>query len=445
VQNSESLKFQCQVVEKSQILRELSISIEQSSIQGYVESSLNRLQKTTALKGFRKGKVPMSMIRQYFMGDVKADVVKQVVSDSFWQAVREKNISPVGSPEISDLKNVDLEEGTQLSFTAKVEIFPQIKLKDLSKVKAKTFTATMQEDEVTKTLENLQNSHAEILSAEDDASYNRAAKDGDTVELSFEGTVDGAPNDRLKGSHQIVKVGGKRFMQEIEDGIVGMKKGDTKKVTVKFPENFPDDVVAGKNVPFELQLHEIKKVTLPALDDEFAKRFKLETLDELKTKIRQNLEDEKTREAATKTKDSIIRAVVQSHEFEVPKTLIETETKAITDEFAQNLSRQGFTDKMIQSELSRRLAELESAAQDRVKAFLLLDRISEEHKIEATEEDFLKEYTEMSKNVGASIDQVKEFYARSEDALRRLSHRLKEDRVVDFLKGKVKIEEETLV
>ena len=227
VQNSESLKFQCQVVEKSQILRELSISIEQSSIQGYVESSLNRLQKTTALKGFRKGKVPMSMIRQYFMGDVKADVVKQVVSDSFWQAVREKNISPVGSPEISDLKNVDLEEGTQLSFTAKVEIFPQIKLKDLSKVKAKTFTATMQEDEVTKTLENLQNSHAEILSAEDDASYNRAAKDGDTVELSFEGTVDGAPNDRLKGSHQIVKVGGKRFMQEIEDGIVGSKEHDT--------------------------------------------------------------------------------------------------------------------------------------------------------------------------------------------------------------------------
>lgn len=444
MQTADSLKYSCNVSEKSQILRELSVSIEPSSIKNYIESSLNRLQKTTALKGFRKGKVPMSMIRQYFMSDVKADVVQKVVSDSFWQAVRDKNITPVGAPEISDIKNVELDEAKNVTYVAKVEVFPVIKLAEISKLKAKVYSATMSDDDIKKTLENLQQNHAEVQSAEGDKAYDRPAKLDDVVDMSFEGTVNGQGHDRLRGQNQIVKVGGKRFMQEIEDGLVGMKKGETKKVVVKFPENFPDDMVAGKNVDFQITLHEIKKVVLPAVDDEFAKRFGVQTAAELNEKIRKSLEEEKNTEAKSKSKDSLIRALIDAHSFEVPKALLDAELRQMQDDFSQNLGRQGFTDKMIQTELKNRLSELESGALNRVKAFLLLDRLAEENKIDATDKDFDHEFTELSKNIGASPEQVRQFYQSNEDAMRRLKYRIKEDRVVDFLRGKMKIEEETL-
>lgn len=440
----ENLKFQCKVDSKSPIVRELTVTVEPESFQGYMQSSLGRLQKTAEIKGFRKGKVPLDMIRKFYLKDVKADVVKQVVSDSFWRAVREQNINPVGAPEISNLQNHDLEDGKTLTFTAKVEVFPEIKLSNLGKLKVTRYNATIGEADVDKALENMRQNQAEVLSSEGDASYQRAAKEGDMVEMSFQGACEGVPSERLSGERQTVKVGDRRFMEEIEQGLIGMKPGAEKTVTVKFPEDFPDAQIAGKDVAFQLTLHEIKKVQLPALDDEFAKRFQVDTLEQLKDRVRKSLSEEKQNEATSRTRESLMRALLDNHTFDVPRALVDAEMNAMVEDLSSRMKRQGLPEKMIQGEVARQEEQMRKVAEDRVRVFLMQDHVAENQKLQVTDELLTHEFDELAKNVGAPSEQIRQFYERSEDAMRRLKYRLKEGKVVEYLLSQVKVEDATV-
>ena len=437
----ETLKFDCKVDNKSTILRELKVTVDPSSFQGYIDTSLSRLQQTAQIRGFRKGKVPLDLIKKYYLKDVKADVVKQVVSDSFWKAVRDQNILPVGAPLISDIQNPDLEDAKKLTYVANVEVFPEIKLANLGKVKVQRHTAVLGADEVEKTIENLRQNHAEVTSSEGDSSYERAVTDGDTVEMTFLGRLNGQTHDKLKGERQVVKVGAKRFLDELEEALVGMRPGQTKSVTVTFSQEFPDEMVAGKPVEFEVTLHEIKKVQLPALDDEFAKRFQSESIADLREKVQKSLSEEKTNDARSRTRESLMRGLLEHHSFEVPTALVDTELKSMVDDFANRMRKQGFTDKMLQAEVDRRTAEMRGSAVERVRVFLLLEKVAEQAKLEVIDADLDREYEGLAKNISSTLEQVREFYGRSEDALRRLKYRLKEEKVIEYLMGQVKVEE----
>ena len=437
----ETLKFDCKVDNKSTILRELKVTVDPSSFQGYIDTSLSRLQQTAQIRGFRKGKVPLDLIKKYYLKDVKADVVKQVVSDSFWKAVRDQNLLPVGAPLISDIQNPDLEDAKKLTYVANVEVFPEIKLANLGKVKVQRHTAVLGADEVEKTIENLRQNHAEVTSSEGDSSYERAVTDGDTVEMTFLGRLNGQTHDKLKGERQVVKVGAKRFLDELEEALVGMRPGQTKSVTVTFSEEFPDEMVAGKPVEFEVTLHEIKKVQLPALDDEFAKRFQSESIADLREKVQKSLSEEKTNDARSRTRESLMRGLLEHHSFEVPTALVDTELKSMVDDFANRMRKQGFTDKMLQAEVDRRTAEMRGSAVERVRVFLLLEKVAEQAKLEVIDADLDREYEGLAKNISSTLEQVREFYGRSEDALRRLKYRLKEEKVIEYLMGQVKVEE----
>lgn len=439
--NQESLKYQCKVDAKSSVLRELTVSVDTKSIQGYIDSSLGRIQKSATLKGFRKGKAPLYLIKKVYMADVKADVVKQVVNDSFWMAVREQNIQPVGWPEISGLTNAGLEDEKELSYTAQVEVFPEIKLSNLSKLKATKYTARVGDVDVDQVIDNLRQSQATVLSSEGDSAYDRPAKEGDTVDMSFVGKLNGEVHDKLKGEHETVKIGAQRFLEKIENALVGMKKGEEKNVTVDFDADFPDQLVAGKPVEFTVTLHEIKKVELPALDEEFLKRYQMESVDQLRDRVRTNLKNERESEAKSKTRESIVQALLDAHSFDVPKSLIENELRALMEDFSMRIKRQGFTDQMVVDELVKRQPELRASAEKRVRAFLILNQVAGDQSIDVSDEQLNKEYETIAKDMNSTLDQVKKFYDGNEDALRQLKYRLKEDAVIDYLLGKMKVEE----
>lgn len=435
----QSLRYEAKVETTSPIRRQLTISVAPESIKDYIESSYAKLQKSATLKGFRKGKVPLSLLKKYYSGDVKSDVLQRVVSESFWKAVQDHKIPAVGNPEIENLAGTDFDKEEPFSFTAQVDVFPEVKIGNLKGVKVTKQDATVTDADLQKSLDNMLESKATIQSLEGSAEAETPAKEGDYVEISFKGEVEGKTDPSLQGAHQVLKIGSKKFLEEFEAGIVGMKKGEVKDVTVNFGQDFPDEMVAGKPVKFEITLHEKKQALLPALDDEFASQYKASSVDDLKQKVRDSLEKDRQRQSQENIKEQLIRGLLESHPFDVPKSLVDTELQYMIKEVAQHLERQGFTEKMTKTELGRSLPNMTKQAQDRVRAFLIFDRIAEEQKLQATDADLDQEFETMAKNMGLEAAQVKGFYQQSEDALRRLRHRIKEDRVVEYLLKQVSV------
>lgn len=434
----QTMKFEAKIETTSAIGRQLKVSVDPATIQEYMESSFAKVQKTATLKGFRKGKVPLSLVKQYYMGDVKNDVLKRVLNESLWKAVEDNKLVTVGNPEIKELVGGELESGP-LTYTAHVEIYPEIQLGKLSNLKIEKFSSEVKPEDIEKGLENLRESHVEMASWGDNPEGRRPVKDGDYVEISFVGTVEGKTNDRLKSERQVVKLGAKRFLPEFEAGIIGMSAGDTKEVSVPFPKDFADDFVAGKTGEFQIKLHELKKATLPALDDEFAKRFKFETFDELKEKVKQSLIDDRQKDAKAKTKDALIQVLVSSHTFDVPRAMVEGEIRFLINDFAERTKRQGLTEKMIEAELKRLSPEFVKHAELRVRGYLLFEKIAKEHSLEPTEADLNREYEEMGKSFGMTAEQVKPLLGQNQDSLNQMKSRIQENKIVDFLLGTVKI------
>jgi len=429
------LNYECKIENKSPVRRELTISVKPESIKEYLDEQYDSLRKTAKIKGFRAGKVPLTLIKQYYAEDVRSNVFSRVVRESYIRALEENKIVAVGTPEIEPKAGMDLKDGEVLTFTAKVEIFPEIKVGDLSKIKATRQSTEVKEEDIEKSLTNLRDNHAELLPSDAEG----PAKMGDYVDLSFKGTVDGQELDVLKGENRLVEIGAKRFMEEFETNLVGLKKGDTKKFDVKFPDDISEPQLAGKTAAFEVTIHEFKKKELPPLDDEFAKRFKLESADDLRKKVGETMKEDREKESREKLKEDVLEALVRSHEFEVPASLIRSQLEYLVKENIEYLRRQGFTEKMTREYLDKNRDELSKRAEDQVRASLILDRVAQDQNIRVESADLDHEYTKTAERLNMTLDQVRGLYQNDENALRQLRFRLKEERTVDYVLGQVKI------
>lgn len=432
------LNYECKIESKGPIRRELTISVKPDSIQKYIESQLNTVRKTAKLKGFRPGKVPLTLIKQYYLQDVKSDVFSKVVRESYQQALEENKIFAVGMPEIEAKSGATLNDGETLTYTATVEVFPEIKIGDLSKIKVTRQSAEVKDDDVEKSIMNLRESHAEVVPNE---SYEGPAKTDDLVEISFKGTVDGEALDVLQGENRQIQLGAGQFMKEFEDALIGVKKGETKTFPVEFPKEFSEPRLAGKTAQFEVTVHEFKKKELPAFDDELAKRFKMETSLELRKKVAETLKEDRERESRDKLRENVLEALHRDHNFEVPGSLVQSQVEYLVRENTEYLKRQGFTEKMVRDYLGQNKDQLVKRAEEQVRVSLILDKVAQDQNIQVETKDLEHEYAKVAERINMPAAQVAQLYSNDDNALRQLRYRLKEDRAIDFVLSQVKITE----
>ncbi|MEW6057151.1 MAG: trigger factor [Bdellovibrionota bacterium] len=430
------VNYECKVESKSPIRRELTISVKPDSIQEYIDQQFAELQKTAKVKGFRQGKVPLQILKRYYLQDVKTDVFSKVVRESYVKALEENKLFAVGMPQIETKSGADLKEGEPLTFTASIEVFPEIKVGDLSKVEVTRPSTEVTDEDVDKNIQNLRENHAEMVPDEE---YAGPAKDGDFAQITFSGTLDGEALDSLKGENRLIHIGAKHYMEEFESNLIGLKKGDDKSFTVAFPQDFSDPKLAGKTVQFNVTVHEFKKKQLPELDDEFAKRFKLESRLELRKKVFESMKEERAQNSREKVKEDVLNALIKQNAFEVPQGVVQSQIEYLMRENASYLKQNGFTEKMIRDYFEKNLESLRSRAEDQVRASLVLDRIADEQDLKPEEKDLELEYQKMAERVNLKPEQVKELYERDENAMRQLRFRIKEDRAIEYLLSQVKI------
>ena len=430
------LNYECKVESKSPIRRELTISVKPESIQEMMDEQFKRVQKTAKMKGFREGKVPLNLVKQYYGEDVKSNVFSRAIRESYVKALEDNKLMAVGSPEIEPKSGADLSGSEALTFVASIEVFPEIKVKDLGKIKIERPSPEVTDADIEKSILNLREGHSEVVP---DESNQGPARDGDHLDISFKGTLDGKELDSLKGDNRLVHLGSKQYMEEFERALIGMKKGETKDFTLDFPVDFSDSDLSGKTVNFNVTVHEFKKKQLPELDDEFAKRFKMETALELRKKLVETLKEDREREARDGLKENLMKALVEAHEFEVPKSLVTSQLEYLVKENVTYLKRQGFTDKMSKDYLDSNREGLTKRAEEQVRASLILDKIAQDQDVKVEQADLDLEYSKMADRLKIPVEQVRGLYENDENARRQLRYRIKEERAVEYCLSQVKV------
>lgn len=404
----------------------LTFTIAKEDVEKALDRAFNRVKKNINVPGFRKGHITRQMFnRMYGEAALYDDALNQLLQMAYPQAVVEVGIEPVAAPKI-DVES--MEKGQDWVMKATVVVRPEVKLGEYKNLTVEKQNREVTDEDVEKQLENLQIQQAEMIISDEPAC------EGDTVVIDFEGFKDGEAFEGGKGENYPLTLGSGQFIPGFEDQLVGAKAGDEVEVNVTFPEDYHAEELAGQPVVFKVKVHEVKKRQLPELDDEFAKDVDadVETLAELKDKIRKDLEKTRAEEADNNVRNLALEKAVQNAEMEIPQEMINEEIQHSMDQFMQQMKNNGLSAEMYYQLTGTTEADLRAQfateAEQRVAANLVLEAVVEKEAIEVTEAEIAEEIKELAQQYNMEEEQVRNVL--SDDMLK---HDIKIKRAVDMI------------
>lgn len=414
----------------------LTVEVPVEKVTVALNGAFKKVVKDVQAPGFRKGKMPRPMFeKMYGVEALYNEALDLLLPEAYGNAVEEAGIDPVDRPEIDV---VQLEKGENLIFTADVTVKPEVKLGEYKGLEATRLATEVTEEEIEEQLKESQISFAELVIKEDGA-----IEDGDTVVLDFTGYADGEPFEGGQAEGHELEIGSGSFIPGFEEQMVGLKTGDEKDIEITFPEEYHAAELAGKPATFKIKVNEVKSKEIPELDDELAKEIdkEVETLEELKTKLKEKTAIEKANTSETALRDNLVEAASANAEIDIPEVMFESEVERMMEEFGQRLESQGMNLDLYfqfsgQSKEELR-AQMTTDAEKRVRVSLTLEKIGEVEKIEATEEEINAELEKMSAQFGMDVEQIKEAIGTTA----MLENDLRFNKTVDFLVENAKITE----
>ena len=364
------------------------------------------------IPGFRKGKAPRAVVEGMYGAEVfYQDAMDELAPKAFEFGLDESKLRMVGTPSIVD---VNVTDDRTASYTFEVTLYPEVTLGQYKGLEAERKDESVSDEDVDNELNSVRKRNARMIDIDD-----RAAEMGDTVDIDFDGYLDGERFDGGKAEGYSLELGSNSFVPGFEDQIVGMKIGDEKDIDITFPENYTPEL-AGKAVVFKIKLNGITTPELPELDDEFAKDVsEFDTIDEYKGSLRENLEKRKKDEAENDFRANVLKQAVNNLKAEIPECMILEKVEQTIRDYASNF---GMTDRSVPLEnlkemmgLSDEVVEnnIRPAAEFQVKTDLLLDKIKDEEKLEVTEEAFNEYLNKVAEDVKATADQLKNYFGEA--------------------------------
>lgn len=414
----------------------LTVEVPASEFDNALDQAFKKVVKQVQVPGFRKGKVPRKLFEQRFgVESLYQDALDIILPQAYTEAVDEAGIEPVDRPEV-DVKQI--EKGQDLIFTAEVTVKPEVTLGEYKGLEVEEQSTEVTEEDVQNELTQMQERQAELVVKED-----AAVENGDTVVMDFEGFVDGEAFEGGQADNYTLEIGSGSFIPGFEEQLVGKKAGEETDVEVTFPEEYHAEDLAGKEATFKVKIHEVKGKELPELDDEFAKDVDedVESLEELKTKTRERLEEQKKTDAENSKRDTLVTKASENAEVEIPDAMVDTELDRMVQEFEQRLQMQGMTKDMYfqftgQDEDALREQMKEDAAK-RVKTNLTLEAISEAENVEVTDEDVNAELEKMASMYQTDVAQLTQMLGGNTDMIKE---DLKVRKAIDVLVANSKAE-----
>jgi len=419
---------------RDSVKREIQIEIPAEEVTRQTESLIQKYQKLARLPGFRRGHVPASIIRQRFTEDIKSEVVEALVPRYFRSEAEKLGLKPVSQPRVTDLH---IHEGQPLRFKASFEIMPELKVEGYKELRAEKPQVSVTDEEVENALNDLREQHATFASVE-----GRSLADGDFAQVSFHGKPKEAepasiPDMGTKTVHMddvLVEIGGKNTMPEFTENLRGASAGEERTFEVRYPEDAPDKRLAGKTFTYTVKVNSIKQKNLPELNEAFAKQLgEFDNLEEVRKRIRDGLEAERTHAAEHAAKEKLVEELVKCHEFDVPEALVERQIDIRLERGLRALAAQGMRpEDMKKMDLARLRAGQREQALNEVKASLLLEKIADEEKIEVGNEELDQEIEALAKQSKQTSEAIRARLTR-DGALDRIRSRIRSEKTLNFL------------
>ena len=419
----------CEKLEKSMV--ELQFSIDAETFKAAVNNAFKREGKKYAIPGFRKGKAPRHMIEKMYGSDIfHYDAVNDLFPEAYEAAVKEAKIDVVGRP---DPEVVSMSEADGVVLKVKVAVKPEVELGEYAGLTVTKEAKNVNEADVDAEVKRMQDRNGRLLAREG------AAENGDTVDIDFEGFVDGKAFEGGKAEHYSLVLGSGSFIPGFEDQVVGHSAGEEFDVNVKFPEEYGAAELAGKDATFKIKLHEVKYKELPALDDDFAKDVsEYDTLDELKDSIRNNIKTNLDKQAEQKVENDLMDQVIANMKADIPDAMVDSRIDELVQDFEYRISQQGLklADylKYMGMNIEQFRAQFKEQADKQVKMRLAMEAIVAKEGITASDEEFEEEVKRIADAYKMEADKVKSIV----DAA-AVKADLAINKAIDFVKEKANV------
>jgi trigger factor len=414
----------------STVKKKLHIQVDPDAIAQEMVKAVANVAKKAKIPGFRPGKAPKSVVERHYAMEIESEVMNNLITASYLQALQEHNLSPVDTPNITNISPFDRK--APLNFTAVVEVRPNIELGTYDSIEVKETTIAVTDEEVNQTIDRLREMYAQLEVVE-----GRPLEKTDTAIIDFEGYREGKTIPGAKAADYMLSLGSNSLIPGFEDQLVGMNRGETREIKVMFPEDYNNKDLAGKDATFTVTLKEIKKKVLPELNDEFAKDIgNNASVDELKEGIKKDIEYRKKNDQASAQREELLSKLVDAHTFDVPPGMVERELQSMARSQATRLARQGVDVKSF--DFSKFSEENKPLAEKRVKGILLLDLIAEKEKIEVTEQEVTSAIGVMARSSGQTADAVKKYYDSLDGGIENLRASLMREKTLGLLLSRAK-------
>lgn len=413
----------------------LEVKVEAEKFDAALKKAYNKNKMHFNVQGFRKGKVPMAMVKKFYGVEVLYDdAVNFVLDETYPAALAENDIKPVDYPKV-DI--VEIGEGKDLVYTAEITTYPEVELGEYKGLEVKKPTYEVNDEEVEKQLASMQEKNARVTTKEEGT-----VEDKNIAVIDFKGYIDGKAFEGGEGTDFSLEIGSGSFIDNFEEQLIGLAVGDTKEVNVTFPENYGSEELNGKPAKFDVTVKEIKVKEVPALDDEFAKEAsEFETLAELKEDIKKNLQKAEDQKAENEFEEAIITAVIENTKLDLPQVMVEKEIDQMMNDLENRLKYQGLTlDQYMEftGNTPEKMRDfMKENAERKVKADIIIDAIAKAENIEATEEELKEKALEVAKMYsGGDHEKMADLLIKAQKPM--LENEIKIVKTLDLLKANVK-------
>lgn len=402
--------------------RRFKIEIPKEVVEKEISDAYSRLNRKVKVHGFRPGRIPRPILERLYGKTVEAEVVEKLIPDYYFKTVKETGLSPVENPTFEG--DIEMKKGAPLTFIATVEIKPVFEVADYEGIGLEKPRVEVAEEEIERTLRNLQESHAYLEAFEEPHPLEK----GDFCLIGLEAD---SSIEKGKATDILIEIGSGSLLPGFDEQLIGHKKGDRVDVTLRYPQDHRKKDLAREEAFFKVDLKEIKKKVLPELDDDFAKDLGYNSLSDLREAVKDDLEKEKKRIAERKQKELILKRLIEIHSFDIPTSMVERELAFMVLRRQREILQQGGSLEGLDEE--RLKTELRPIAFERIKAVLILEAIGRKEGISVSDGDLNNRIEEMASRLNQRPEDIKRFVISQEGSLDGLRNDILNEKILDFL------------
>jgi trigger factor len=419
------------VEEVSPIERKLYIEVEQPRVAMELDRAYAELSRRVKIAGFRPGRVPRRILEQRFREQVEDDVIRRVVETAYSDAVKQQEVEPVSLPQVS---NDPLRQDAPFTFQARVQVKPKVEVKDYLDLPLKKVAISVEEARVDQQLESLRQSMSRLEPVE----ARSEARAGDFAVVDYEATIGGKPFPGGRAENTTVEIAPGELVDSKIPALEGAQVGATVELDYPFPQAYPVAELQGKKAHFRVLVKGLKLKVVPDLNDELAQELQGgSTLQELRTKVRSDLETIASDKAASEEREQLAAALIERNPIEVPPAMVDRAAEAMVNGGIQAMARGGIDPRRLNIDFGKLLEEVRPRALKEVKTALLLEAIAVQEKLEVSDQELEKRIEELAKGAGQPAAKVRKHFREPQER-KSLERRLREEKTVEFLKSRAK-------